>query len=188
MKVLVILLSLIGVGCQPVSADDLDDGLSCGLRIYADTQPDAGSWAQQIFRELAQDTDHEQPVSLTTIKYWMIANERKDGDPNRPERMGTLSHALQSCLTPLPDRQVLTGEVLAKAEAILLVINPPPPVIDPASLIAYHQRRESLALFRKRADVAAQIIEREFADKSPKRRVEIYQDVVAILRDEVDRI
>jgi len=121
----------------------------------------------------------------------MNQNKRQDGNPVRAERIGTFSHAVQTCLTHLPDQEVAAGVLVTKAEAILTAMYPPPPPVDEAMLrahqLAYQQRRARLDLFRQRVEVAAQVVLNDFADQSDERQREIYLAAVALLRDEVDR-
>jgi|GEM_PF-5959524 len=140
MKALVILLIL--TGFQPVYADDLDEAIDCGIRAYAESQPPAGSWAQQLIAELKEDVPANTRIQLGGVKLLLTSYQRQDGNTARAERMGTMSHAIQTCLSRIPTRQVSAHDILDKADAILTAMYPPAPEIDPASLIEWEAEKE----------------------------------------------
>ena len=174
------------IGCHPAHADDLDDALTCGIKAYADTQPPAGEWAKQLVNELKADADLNQTIPLSGLKFWMIGAQRQDGDPNRPERMGTLAHAMATCSAVLPDQPITTGYVLGKAEQQLLEMYPPPPAIDPKSLIEWQKHRESVALFRARREAAFEVVTQEFDHWPVEQQKEIYIAALELLKSEIE--
>jgi len=124
------------------AADDLDDAIECGVKAYAESQPPAGSWAQQLIAELKEDVPVNTQLQLGGVKYLFTSYQRQDGNSARPERIGTMSHAIQTCLARIPNRQVSAHDILDKADAILTVMYPPAPEIDPASLIEWEAEKE----------------------------------------------
>lgn len=126
LKSLYALALIATIWAHPSHADDLDTVVDCGIRAYADSQPGAGSWAQQLIRELKEDHPQTAAISLHGVKFWMISNQRQDGDLFRIERMATLAHAIASCAAPLPDQPITTDALLSKADGLLLELNPPP--------------------------------------------------------------
>ena len=128
--------------CGFARADDLDDALKCGVGAYADSQPPAGSWAQQLIAELKEDVPLNTQIQLGGVKFLLTSYQRQDGNSARDERMGTMSHAIQTCLARIPNRPVSAHDILDKAAAILTAMYPPAPELDPASLIEWAAEKE----------------------------------------------
>jgi hypothetical protein len=128
-RVALILTTLLLCIVNPAHADDLDVTVDCAIKAYAGTQPGAGSWAQILVRELKEDTTSAQ-IRMDGIKFWLISNQRQDGDTNREERIGTLANAFAWCATPRASTTIKTGDLIAKSEALLTAMYPPPPQID----------------------------------------------------------